>query len=327
MITVLSAHGPVTIQDGGWIGHYRNGVSRSGAMDRLALALANALLGNDIDAACIEVPLTPLRLRFDVDLAFAIAGADCGATLDGQPLPPYWARRARAGQKLHLDRVRWGSFAYIALEGGVDVPPVLGARSTHLRGGFGGLGGRPLQRGDTIAAGRRGTLLPPRGIGALPLPPLPVPGANGDVVGVRVLPAGEYDLFTPAARAQFWELDWTVSRQSNRAGYRLEGPALPMTVRAEMLSHGIVPGTIQVPAGGPPIIQLADAATMGGYPKIGTVIEADLWRTAQVVPGQKLRFIEVGYDEAVAALEGLDTHIAACRTLIETTKSALEKLN
>lgn len=324
MITVLTAHGPVTVQDGGWIGYYRDGVARSGAMDRLALALGNALLGNDANAAAIEVPLTPLRLRFDIDLAFAVTGADCGATLDGRPLPPYWAMPARAGQVLALDQARWGSFAYIAVAGGIDVPLVLGARSTHLRGGFGGLNGRPLRAGDVLGAGGSDIVLPASGLGTQPLPPLPV--AEDGAIGLRVLPAGEYELFTPAARALFWQRTWPVSRQSNRSGYRLDGPALPMSAAVEMRSHGIVPGTIQVPAGGPPIIQLADAATMGGYPKIGTIIEADLWRVAQVRPDQLLRFIEVDYAGALAALEGLDAHFAECRTLIESTRRALEKI-
>lgn len=323
MITVLSAHGPVTVQDRGWFGHYRSGVSRSGAMDRLAISLANVLLGNDADAACIEVPLTPLRLRFDVDLDFAIAGADCGATLDGVALPPYWASRARAGQILSLGQVRWGSFAYIAVAGGIDTPLVLGSRSTHLRHGFGGLEGRPLRAGDALLARRTDALLPPSGLGVLPLPPLPV--EDESAVGVRVLKAGEHDIFTDESRDAFWGRTWTVSRQSNRAGYRLEGPALPMSETVEMRSHGIVPGAIQVPAGGPPIIQLADAATMGGYPKIGTIIEADLWRAAQVRPGQKLKFIDVDYAGAVGALEGLEAHIAECRKLIESSKTALRK--
>lgn len=325
MITILDAYGPVTIQDLGWAGHFRNGVCRSGAMDRLALALGNALLGNDDGAAGIEVPLPPLRLRFEADLGFAVTGADCGAELDGEQLPPYWARRARAGQELRLTRTRRGSFAYILLEGGIDVPAVLGARSTHLRGGFGGLDGRPLRRGDRIAAKGGRAALPPGGMGVVPLAPLS-PADGEDTVAIRVLPAAEYDLFTAEARALFWSTRWTISPQSNRTGYRLDGPPLRMVAPAEKRSHGIVPGTIQIPAGGVPIIQLADAATMGGYPKIGTVIEADLWRAGQARAGQALRFVEVDYAGAVAALAELDAHIADCRASIEAIRRAVEKL-
>jgi biotin-dependent carboxylase-like uncharacterized protein len=325
MITILSAHGPATVQDLGWQGHYREGVSRSGAMDRLALALGNALLGNDVGAAGIEVPLPPLHLRFETDLSFAVTGAHCHAELDGEPLPPYWARHARAGQELRLGHARAGSFAYITVHGGIDVPPVLGARSTHLRGGFGGVEGRPLRRGDRIAAAGSKAPLPGQGLGAMPLPALAGSDA-GDATAVRVLPAGEYDLFTPKALERFWATPWKVTAQSNRTGYRLDGPVLEMTTPVEMRSHGIVPGTIQVPAGGPPIIQLADAATMGGYPKIGAVIEADLWRMAQVRPGQALKFVRVGYEEAVAALAELEAYVAECGSLVKLTTRSLEKL-
>lgn len=325
MITILGAHGPVTIQDLGWKGHYREGVSRSGAMDRLALALGNALLGNEEGAAGIEVPLPPLRLRFETDLSFAVTGAPCNAELDGEPLPPYWARHARAGQELRLGHARSGGFAYVTVHGGIDVPVVLGARSTHLRGGFGGLDGRPLARGDRIPAAGSQASLPRQGLGAMPLPPLET--ADGaDVAAVRVLPAGEYDHYTAEALELFWDTRWTVTPQSNRTGYRLAGPTLRMAAPIELRSHGIVPGTIQVPAGGVPIIQLADAATMGGYPKIGTVIEADLWRMAQVSPGRRLRFVKVDYEQAVAALLELESYLAECRSIVELTRRSLEKL-
>jgi 5-oxoprolinase (ATP-hydrolysing) subunit C len=325
MITILSAHGPVTIQDLGWRGHYREGVGRAGAMDRLALALGNALLGNDEGAAGIEVPLPPLHLRFETDLSFALTGAHCLAELDGEPLNPYWACHARAGQELRLGPARSGSFAYLTVHGGIDVPAVLGARSTHLRGGFGGFDGRPLTRGDRVAVAGSLAPLPRRGLGIMPLPPLEVPEA-GDAIAVRVMPAGEYDLYTPEALELFWRTAWKVTPQSNRTGYRLDGPVLRMAAPTEMRSHGIVPGTIQVPAGGVPIVQLADAATMGGYPKIGAVIEADLWRMAQVRPGQSLKFLRVDYGEAVAALAELEAFVAGCRSLVDMATRSQEKL-
>lgn len=325
MITILGAHGPVTIQDLGWQGHYREGVSRSGAMDRLALALGNTLLGNEAGAAGIEVPLPPFHLRFETDLSFAVTGADCRAEIDGEPLPPYWGRHARAGQELRLGHARAGGFAYITVHGGIDVPPVLGARSTHLRGAFGGVDGRPLTRGDRIAVAGAKASIPRRGVGAVPLPAL-ADSDSDNATAVRVLPAGEYDRYTPEALERFWATRWKVTPQSNRTGYRLDGPVLEMARPLEMRSHGIVPGTIQVPAGGTPIIQLADAATMGGYPKIGAVIEADLWRMAQVRPGQALTFIKVDYDEAVEALAALEAHIAECGSLVRMATRSLEKL-
>lgn len=325
MITVLGVHGPATIQDLGFQGHYCEGVGRSGAMDRLALALGNALLGNDMATAGIEVPLPPLHLRFETDLSFAITGADCQAELDGESLPSYWARNARAGQELRMGPARSGSFAYVTFAGGVDVPSVLGSRGTHLRGCFGGFEGRALRRGDQIPVGGKAASLPPDGLGAMPLPPLAAAGGS-KAIHVRVLPAGEYDRFMPEALDLFWQTPWTVTPQSNRTGYRLDGPLLKMKAPLEMRSHGIVPGTIQVPAGGTPIVQLADAATMGGYPKIGTVIEADLWRMAQVRAGQQLRFLKAGYEDAVTALRQLDAYIAECTAIVKTTKRSIERL-
>lgn len=324
MITIVGAHGPVTVQDLGWRGHYCEGVGRAGAMDRLALTLGNILLGNDEGAAGIEVPLPPLHLRFESELSFAVTGAQCVAELDGVALPPYWAHHARAGQELRLGPAQRGSFAYVAVHGGIDVPMILGSRSTHLRGAFGGVDGRPLTRGDRLAALGSLAALPSRGLGMLPPPPLAASDTEG-AAAVRVLPAGEYDLFLPGVQEQFWRTPWRVTPQSNRTGYRLEGPALKMSIPAEMRSHGIVPGTIQVPAGGAPIVQLADAATMGGYPKIGTIIEADLWRLGQVRPGQFLRFVRVDYAEAVAALEELEAYIADCRALARTVARAQER--
>ncbi len=323
MITIVEAHGPVTVQDLGWQGWYRDGVGRSGAMDRLALMLGNVLLGNDEGAAAIEVPLTPFRLRFDAEVNFAVTGADCGATLDGRALPPYWAGHARAGQELRLGPVRSGGFAYVAVAGGIDVPTALGGRSTHLRGAFGGFEGRRLHAGDVLPAGTAASALPAGGIGTLPLPL----GMAGDgAIALRALPASEYDRYLHEDQARFWDETWTVTAQSNRTGYRLDGPVLRMRERLEMRSHGIVPGIVQVPSGGTPIIQLADAATMGGYPKIATVIEADLWRLGQMRAGQKLRFVPVGYGEAVRALDELNAHVADCRRQVAMARRSLEKL-
>lgn len=313
MITILSSSALATIQDGGRIGFYRDGVGTSGAMDLVALATGNALLGNDRDAAGLELPLFPFSCRFDSDLDVAVTGADCTARLDDQVLPANWAFRARMGQVLTLSAPKVGCRAYLCIGGGIDVSPVLGSRSTQLRGQFGGLDGRMLQKGDRLVALRTGSLLPEGGLGASPAKG--APGREDDNIAlVRVLPAAEYGYFTEDSQLAFWSADWTVTPQSNRAGYRLAGPELRLRATLELRSHGVVPGVIQVPSGGAPIIQLADAATMGGYPKIGTVIEADLWRLGQARPGSKLRFQQVAYGDAVEAktqLEAYLTHLEA----------------
>lgn len=303
MIEVVATAGLATVQDLGRYGSLRYGVGRAGAMDRLALAAANLLLGNYEGAAGIELQVFPFTARFTVDCGFALTGADCAARLDGQPLLPWSAYSARAGQELVLGLpARGASRAYVALPGGVDVPEVLGSRSTQLRGAFGGLDGRFLQAGDQLRAAAPGA-----GVGGFGLVPpcLGLPLEAGDLPAVRVLPAAEYCRLTPAAKELVWSADWKITAQSDRYGYRMAGEVLAFTEPVEMLSHGIVPGVIQVPPGGQPIIQMSDAQPSGGYPKIGTVIEADLWRLGQAPIGSRVRFVRTAWEEAVEAGEAV----------------------
>lgn len=319
MIEVISASPLATVQDLGRQGFYRDGVGRAGAMDAVALAIGNALLGNDANAAGIEIPMLPFKLRFDIDLDIALTGADCAARLDDRPLPPDWATRARKGQVLSLGAPLSGCRAYLCVAGGIDVPAVLGSRSTQLREGFGGHAGRMLQKDDVLRAIGGNGKLPAAGLGAVPaLQALPLGELGG--LTVRVLPASEYERFVAADL--FWHSSWTVTPQSNRAGYRLAGPELQLDGRLELRSHGVVPGVIQVPPGGQPIIQLADAATMGGYPKFGTVIEADLWRLAQARPGDAVHFVRTDYSSAVGALEAMHAHLAETRAMADRQRAA-----
>lgn len=322
MIEILSSSALGTIQDGGRLGYYRDGVGRSGAMDSMALAAGNALLGNDRNAAAVEIAMLPFQVRFAADTDIAVVGADCSARLDDIALPPDWAIRARAGQTLSLSAPRSGCRAYLCVGGGLDVPEVLGSRSTQLRESFGGLDGRMLQKGDQLRALRSETVLPEGGIGAMPIGDI-LPWGDGATIQVRVLPAAEFDLFTSDAQQALWDAEWTVTPQSNRAGYRLAGPELRLQAPVELRSHGVVPGVIQVPPGGAPIIQLADAATMGGYPKIGTVIEADLWRLGQAGPGAKLRFVQVTYQQAIAASADLEAALATIEAMATRLRGAV----
>lgn len=331
MIEVLSTRGLVTVQDLGRDRHYRYGVSVGGAMDRLSLALGNALLGNPDGAAAIEVPVFPFRVRFRSATEFALTGADCDADLDGMPVLPNWAMAAVDGQVLTLKPpvAGAGAYAYLAVRGGIDVPKMLGSRSTHLRAGFGGYEGRTIQEGDTLKIGSPDepvTSLPPIPIGGFGaeaprsgLPSASVASASdASPTRLRVLPAAEYERFDAASRRIFWETSWRITPQSSRAGYRLSGPTLNLTEPLEMRSHGIVPGVIQVPMGGSPIVQTADSQTAGGYPKIGTVIDADLWRLAQAGIGAYLQFVETTYPDAVAALKSDQVYVDKVRFLSKT---------
>jgi biotin-dependent carboxylase-like uncharacterized protein len=315
MIEVLSTGAPNLIQDLGRWGHLKIGVSRSGAMDLPAFSVANALVGNAESAAAIEVALFPFRLRFERDTTFACTGADCPVKLDDAPIPPWWARPARAGQTLVVGAPVRGARAYVAVRGGIDVPLVLGSRSTDLKNGIGGFQGRGLRRGDKLNVADVEGARPMRtGIGVIPseLPSF-LMEAKERSIRVRVLAGAEYEHFSDAARKAFESSEYTVTPDANRMGYRLSGEELVLTAPLELLSHGIVPGTVQVPPSGQPIVQLAEANTCGGYPKIANVIEADLWRLAQAPIGCRIRFTIVGAQQAGEALRAQATERALIR--------------
>ena len=211
----------------------------------------------------------------------------------------------------------------LCVAGGVDVPEVLGSRSTQMRGAFGGHEGRALKRGDTLRAAGAGQ--PCRTGFGLVAPALTLPLQADGVAAVRVLPAAEYLDFEESSRAAFWAGEWKITAQSDRYGYRLEGEALRRTSAREIRSHGIVPGVIQVPHSGQPIIQMRDAQPSGGYPKIGTVIDADLWRLGQAPIGSRIRFVEATWAEAVAALEEVQTWLDKVRRVVDLHRSSPRK--
>ncbi|WP_114011625.1 biotin-dependent carboxyltransferase family protein [Cohaesibacter intestini] len=321
MISIAYTVGLSMVQDLGRDRHYRHGVSVGGAMDRLALEMGNALLGNAPGSAGIEATLFPLKITFQEETEVAITGAHCAANLDGRALPPNWAFLARKGQCLSLDRLLSGSFAYITFAGGIDVPDILGSRSTHLRCAFGGLEGRMLRSGDVLPLGPKPadrTALDSIGFGVCePSLQLPAPVSdvvpNGDTTLLRYLPAAEHDAFDAASLDALVWTKWHITPHSSRAGYRLDGAKLQLKDKLEMRSHGIVPGVIQVPPGGAPIIQTADSQTSGGYPKIGTVIEADMWRLAQTRIGTHVRFVETDYADALQAWKASQHYLSDIR--------------
>jgi 5-oxoprolinase (ATP-hydrolysing) subunit C len=318
MIEILDPAGHATVQDAGRFGHRNVGIGANGAMDGLALAAGNLMLGNAPDAAAIEVPGVPMRVRFLTDAAFALTGADPVARLNGRMIPQNWRGFARAGDELSLGHARRGVYSYFVVAGGIDVPLVLGSCSTHLRGVFGGFEGRMLRPGDRIRIGRNDVSDVSFGIVA-PEEALPLEGSSDGATIVRVLPAAEYNAFSSDSQQSLWSTPWRITAQSNRAGYRLAGPSLTLAEPIEMRSHGLVPGVIQGPAGGQPIIQLADAYTAGGYPKIGVIIESDLWRVAQTPLGGALRFRKCSDAEALAAHDALQAHLNRVRLWVATS--------
>ena len=270
-MTVVRAGPLLTVQDAGRAGLAHLGVPPSGAADRRSYALANALVGNEAGAACLEATLAGPALRFDPPAVVAVTGAETDARLDGEPLP---LGEAREGALLELGRCRIGIRAYVAVAGGVDVEPVLGSRSHDL---LTGLGPPPLRDGHTVPIGPHGS----QGCGTPPRCPIPL----GAPLGV-----------VPGPRADWFDLDallattWRVSPASNRIGTRLDGPPLERLRHEELLSEGVVTGALQVPPDGQPILLGPDHPTTGGYPVVAVVCEADLPRAAQLAPGSKVQF-------------------------------------
>lgn len=329
MIEILETPPLNTMQDLGRVGYRQHGIGRGGVMDRLALAAGNALLGNEAGEAGLEFQLFPVRLRFTKETAFAVTGADCEARLSGRRLPAWWATRAEAGDELVLSSPRKEMRAYLTIAGGFDVPKVLGSRSTHARDSFGGYHGRALLAGDVLQSRAHEPFLfrDGAGVGATPAAEAVTAAtcedlAEGETV-VRAIPAAEYQTFDEASRNALCRTPWKVTARSNRQGYALSGTPLRREALLEMRSHAIVPGVIQVPPSGQPLIQLAEANSAGGYPKIGVVIEADLWRIGQLPPGGTLRFVWCSLPEARAAEEAAEAYLARLRRLAGYCRSAI----
>lgn len=295
MIEILQAGVQTSVQDAvGRPGWRHLGVTPGGASDAPALELANALLGNPPGAAGLEVWQGPLRLRLQGVGWVALAGADFDARLAGRPLRPGWRAPWQPGYELTMaPRPHAGACAFIAVDGGLEVPTMLGARSTDLLGGWGGHHGRALRAGDSLGRGAPGRPLQRRcGV------TLPVLGPDGMRV-LRAMPGPEHDThFAADAQALFWRSPWTVGAQSNRMGARLQGPVLRRTCSGELPSHAVLPGVVQVPGHGLPIALRVDAQTTGGYPRIAVVVDADLGHLAQCESGARLRFERVTLDQA-----------------------------
>jgi KipI family sensor histidine kinase inhibitor len=300
-IEVLEAGLLTTVQDTGRAGSRRFGVGGAGAMDERACGEANRAAGNLAGAAVLECTMSGPSLRFLVAAHFALAGADLGAVLHrpdlgAWPVPSGVRVRARAGNVLAFTGHRHGCRAYVAVSGGIAVPSVLGSRATDLAGGFGGFEGRALRAGDHLC------VAPPAAAAVLEGPTAPSPH-GGDVVTLRVIPGPQDDHFTVEALQRFYTAAYDVQPTSDRVGCRLEGPVLTHAAASEIASDGMLPGCIQVPPDGKPIVMGADSPTTGGYPKIATVIRADRSRVAQLVPGRaRVRFEAVTVEQALRSM-------------------------
>ena len=286
-----------TLQDLGRHGYQRLGVSPGGAMDVFALRLANRLVGNPDNSLSLEITLAGAELEVLRDCEVALAGADLSAHLESRPLACWENFFARAGQLLVFRQRRRGARAYLSVAGGFVAQNVLGSGSTDLRNGWGGLQGRRLQRGDELFVQLPGRT--DRYSFWAVCPEALV--EYHDPFLLRVLECSQSELFGIETRRQFLAAEFAISADSNRMGYRLEGPRLGAPER-ELISEATPAGAIQVLPGGEALLLMADRQTVGGYPKIAVLISADLPKAAQLCPGHRVRFQEVSLPEAHRAL-------------------------
>lgn len=293
---VLKAGIFTTIQDLGRTGYQQYGVAVAGAMDAFSLRIGNLLVGNKERDAGIEATLIGPTLEILKDTRIAITGGDLSPQLNSFPLPMWKSVDVPAGSILSFGRPRSGCRAYIAVRGGIDVPVVMGSRSTYIRAGIGGYQGRPLMEGDILTADidkyHDKKRWRNRSLAAEAIP------HYTSSHEIRVLLGPHLHLFTERSIDQLLNHPFTISPASDRMGYRLKGERLQLKAAVELISEATPAGTIQVPAQGDPIILLADRQTTGGYPKIGTCITVDLPRLAQAKPGDLVRFHPVTLEES-----------------------------
>ena len=301
-----------TLQDLGRPGYQRLGIPVSGALDAVGLRIANTIVGNPAHTGALEIAYRGPELVVEAEsvrVAFAGATApmeilsEVGAS-GGQRTQPWQSLRLNRGQVLRIGALSGSAVGYLAIEGGFDIAPVLGSQSTYARAGLGGIEGRALRPGDLLplqraaAEAREERMLPP--------PDLAPPAR------FRVVFGPQDDHFSDRGQRMLVEAEYTVSPASDRMGMRLAGPMLEHLEGCNnIVSDGIAPGSIQVPGNGLPIVLLADRQTTGGYPKIATVISADLPALGRLVPGAVVRFAAVGIDQAEAAHRQLASTIAA----------------
>ena len=279
MLTVVAPGPLATVQDGGRVGWASIGVPRSGAADRVSADLANRLVGNRPDAAVVEVTAGGLRLRAERTVLVAVTGAPVPLSVDGRAVPVNGPVTVRAGSVLAMGIPSAGLRSYVAVRGGVDVPPVLGSRSTDT---LSGLGPPPLTAGDRLPVGQLTGEEPVVDVAAVRPP-------TADPV-LRVLPGPRRNWLAPDAWTALTTRPWTVTADSDRVGLRLSGPRLERAREDELPSEGLVPGAIQVPPDGAPVLFLADHPVTGGYPVLAVVTTADLPAAAQLRPGDGVRF-------------------------------------
>ncbi len=292
LFSVLAPGGYTTIQDGGRFGYQRMGIPVCGALDAFSYHAANLLVANSLNAAVIEITVMGPRLEILAEADLAVTGAEMGMTLNDQPLDAWRSFRVRPGDILDIGQVKSGCRAYLAINGGIDVPEVMGSRSTYVGGNIGGYRGRLLKTGDVIQCGRAARLR-----GARVMPADLIPSYPAEIV-IRAIPGPQDDFFREGLDTIFGS-DYMVSTKADRMGYRLQGPKIGIRegMPKSIISEPTMPGGVQIPPDEQPIILMVEQ-TVGGYTKIVTVISVDLPKVAQATPGDTIRFEKVSLETA-----------------------------
>lgn len=294
-----------TVQDFGRPGYGPMGISPSGAADPVALHIGNLLVGNPPSAAALEMTLVGGSFSFSRDAVIALAGSDFHASVDDRDLPAWRSHCVRTKEKVTLRGTRDGARCYLCVGGRIDVPPFLGSASTHLLSGLGGMQGRALRKGDVLSIVGPYPEYEPRTLATPILEHLRARHV------LRVTDGPQSDLVSEEILQFFYDASFQVSEESNRLGLRLEGPRIECAVKTEMITEGVALGAIQIPPAGQPIILFVEQQTTGGYPKIASVIAADLFRIGQLRPRDSVRFERVSLTAARAAWGELQELLAS----------------
>jgi antagonist of KipI len=300
MLKIIKSGLQTTVQDLGRYGFQKYGVIASGAMDPYAHRLANLLVGNDENSATLEIALVGPVIRFETDMFIALCGGDLSPTIDGKEVDLWRPLAVKKGSQLAFGAPKTGCRCYLAVSGGISVPEVMNSRSTYLRAEIGGFHGRALKAGDLVE-------IDPVSLERLAVFRkavakesdwhVPSPRYPAEPV-VRMMKGRQFELFDEESKQRIFTEFFSVSSNSDRMGYRLEGALLSLEEPAELISEAVAFGSIQVPADGNPIVLLADRQTTGGYPKIGQVASVDLPLLSQLKPGERLKFQEITLEEA-----------------------------
>lgn len=304
-IEVIRAGMLTTIQDLGRYGYQKFGLNNNGAMDEGAARVANILVGNDEHKAVLELTLAGTSLKMTADHLIAICGGDMSATMNGQLVPMWQPFIVNKDSVINFSQYKSGCRVYIAIAGGIKIQAVLHSYSTNMRASIGGYEGRALRNGDIIEVCDMsnqscsvGLWQKLRQIDSKAFNAQHFGIAHEENVPIRFIAGPEYNLLDEENKRKFTESKWVIDSQSDRMGYRLQGPSLNMIQKQELISEGVVHGTVQLPANGQPIVLLADRQTTGGYPRVAVVASVDIPMFGQLKPGSAITFVEVTIEEA-----------------------------